>query len=105
VTDEKTASPAKKDRPEKTVKTTTPGFSGLAASSAVAQCPAGWTCTGGGVEPGHPDQTVTGSRKTSDKTGWEGGVTGGPSGGTAVVYAECIKDDEDEDEDGDGGKG
>jgi hypothetical protein len=92
-TDKAPASPARKAPAAKTVKAVTPGFSGLAESSAVAQCPAGWTCTGGGVEPGHPDQTVIKSRKTSDGTGWEGGVVGGPSGGTATVYAECVKDD------------
>ena len=103
MSDEKPATPAKKAPAEKTVKTTTPGFSGMAASSAVAQCPAGWTCTGGGVEKGHPDQTVTGSRKTSDGTGWAGSVTGGPSGGTAVVYAECVRDEKEAEGGGKGG--
>ena len=90
MTDEKTASQA-----SKTVKATTPGFSGLSESAAVAQCPAGWTCTGGSVEKGHPDQSVASSRKTSDGTGWAGSIVGGPSGGTAVVHATCVKDEDD----------
>jgi hypothetical protein len=101
VSDEKTgktpASPVEKAPAEKTVRATTPGFSGLAASEATAQCPAGYTCTRGGVTKGHPDQTITTSQKAADGTGYTGGITGGPNGGTAVVHADCVRDDGDGD--------
>jgi hypothetical protein len=73
---------------EVTVRAVTPAFSGLNQPSAVARCPSGYACTGGGIDA--PDgAAVTESAANSSGTSWLGSFTGGPSGATATVWAVC----------------
>lgn len=79
-------------RPEKTagkiVTATTHPFNGLQESSATARCPAGYICTGGGIDV--PEgAAVTASRPADDGTGWYASFAGGPSGHTGTVRAVC----------------
>lgn len=71
-----------------TVTAVTPGFSGVNQPSAEARCPAGYVCTGGRIDA-HDDAAITESRLADDGRGWRGSFTGGPSGGTATVWAQC----------------
>ena len=79
-----------KDAPEETTVTAvTPPYSGLNTPSAVARCPAGTTCTGGGIIVTDPGMIIIEDRITDDGTGWAGQFSGGPSGAVATVYADC----------------
>ena len=86
--------PAGRKKPapgEATVVTAvTEAFSGHNTPSAVAQCPAGYTCSGGRVDGPDAGMIIIQSRVTEDGTAWYGAFSGGPSGAVAVVSARCV---------------
>lgn len=76
-------------KPEKTAAKVVAAETSMTGQDAIAQCPAGMVCTGGGIDV--PEgAVVTASRLTGDGTGWYGAFKDGPSGHTGTVRAVCV---------------